>query len=347
MATFEIDGTHCEGLSLITLRARALGEEKWSQLSNPRDDLYAFPLTAVAAAELSASSLSRLETWLSKCYAADVWDKGLGKALQQRWSALVNDVWALPGGTERLLLLSFRDDEPDWLPIFHVIQEIPTLFAAHAIKFHAFASSNGTDRVLRVMVDAASRRLRELDINPMAMLAFPNAKRADMAGEKLRNFRPSNLPVIFSTLAEKPSEWLAKDALGPDHAWTGLNLLRDRIETYELLGAGEAETRMSLRSANLNRAAVALKEPRLSDRCLSAEDDGDFSVRLIEQALVAFAVRSREGSEAVDALLERASEKTQQSKRDVLASVGEMIRLGKEIFIFHLIAAEIEKRSKP
>lgn len=347
MVTFEIDGTHFEGLSRITLRARALGDEGWSQLSNPRDDVYAFPLISGAAAQPSASALSRLEIWLSNCYAADVWDRGLGKALQQRWSALVHAVCALPGGTERLLLLSLQDDEPDWLPILHVIQEIPTLFAAPAIKFHAFANSNGTDRVLRVIADAASRRLRELDLNPMAMLAFPNAKRADMAGEKLRNFRPSNLPVIFSTMVEKPREWLAKDALGPDHAWTGLNLLRDRIETHELLGAGEAEARMSLRSANLNRTAVALKEPRLSDLCLSAEDNADASVRLIEQALVAFAVRSREGSEAIESMLTRASEKTQQSRRDILASVGEMIRLGREIFIFHLIAAEIEKRSRP
>ncbi|MFN3208940.1 MAG: hypothetical protein ACE369_08065 [Roseovarius sp.] len=346
VVTLEIDGTPFEGLSLISLRARALGEEDWTQLSNPRDDIYAFPLIADAAAEPKATSLSRLETWLSKCYAPDVWDKGLGTALQQRWSTLVHEVCALPGGTERLLLLSLRDDESDWLPILHVIQEIPTLFAAPAVKFHAFANSNGTDRVLRVVADAASYRLRELDLNPMAMLAFPNAKRADMAGEKLRSFRPGNLPVIFSTLAEKPSDWLAKDALGPDHAWTGLNLLRDRIETHEVLGAGEAEARMSLRSANLNRVASALKESRLSDLCLSAVDDGDASVRLIEQALVAFAVRSREGPAAVDAILDRASEKTGQSKREVLASVGEMIRLGRELFIFHLIAAEIEKRSR-
>ena len=347
MVTLEIDGTPCEGLSLVTVRARALGKEDWTQLSNARDDVFAFPLIADAAGEPSATSLSRLETWLSKCYAPDVWDKGLGTALQQRWSTLVRAVCALPGGTERLLLLSLRDDEPDWLPILHVIQEIPTLFAAPAIKFHAFANSNGTDRVLRVIADAATRRVRELDLNPMAMLAFPNAKRADMAGEKLRNFRPGNLPVIFSTLAEKPSEWLAKDALGPDHAWTGLDLLRDRIETYEVLGAGEAEARMSLRSANLNRTAVALKEAHLSNLCLSAEDDADSSVRLIEQALVGFAVRSREGPAAVEAILERASEKTGQSKRDILASVGEMIRLGREVFIFHLIAAEIEKRSRP
>ncbi|MBU3000322.1 hypothetical protein KO491_10790 [Roseovarius nubinhibens] len=344
---FELDGAHVMGLSLITLKTRSLGKEDWTQLSNARDDLYAFPLMAGAVAEPTASALCRLETWLSKCYAPEVWDGGLGKALQHRWSALVHQVCVLPGGIERLLLLSLQNDELDWLPILHVIQEIPTLFAAPAIKFHAFSNSNGADHILRVIADATSRRLRDLDLNPMAMLAFPNAKRADMAGEKLRNFRPTSLPVIFSTLAEKPNEWLAKDALGPDHAWTGLNLLRDRIETHELLGAGEPEARMSLRSANLNRVAVALRDAGASDLCLSTEDEEDASVNLIEQALAAFAVRSREGSEAVEAVLDGASKKTGLSKSKVLASIGEMIRLGREIFIFHLIAAEIEKRSKP
>lgn len=344
---FELNGASLKGLSMISLRTRSLGKDDWTQLSNPRNDLYAFPLVAGAAAEPTASALCRLETWLSRCYAPDVWDEGLGKALEARWSALVHQVSLLPGGIERLLLLSLQDDEPDWLPMLHVIQEIPTLFASPSIKFHAFSNSNGSDRVLRVIADATSRRLRDLDINPMAMLAFPNAKRADMAGEKLRSFRPSSLPVIFSTMVEKPHEWLAKDALGPDHAWTGLNLMRDRIETHEVLGAGEADARMSLRSANLNRVAVALREPVFSNLCLSQQDENDGSVHLIEQALASFASRSREGPDAVEAMLDRVSKKTGLSKSKILASVGEMIRLGREVFIFHLISAEIEKRSRP
>ncbi|MGX9846473.1 hypothetical protein ACR034_02990 [Limimaricola litoreus] len=345
-ATIEIDGTSFEGLVLITIKARALGEVDWTQLSNPRDDLYAFPLTGGTESKPSASALCKLEAWLSKCYAPEVWGSGLGKLLQRRWSTLIHEVCALPGGTERLLLLSMQDDEPDWLPILHVIQEVPALFSAPAISFHAFSNSSGADRILRVVADSASRRLRELDINSMAMLAFPNAKRAHMAGEKLRNFQPKNLPVIFSMSVEKPAEWLAKDALGPDHAWTGLNLLRDRIETHELLGAGETEARMSLRSANLNRVAVALRDPALSEICLSAEVDGDASVHLIEQALAVFAVQSRQGPDAVATLIKRVSERTGQSAREILGSVGEMIRLGREIFMFHMIAAEIEKRSR-
>jgi hypothetical protein len=345
--TLELDGDVSAGLSLITVRARALGDEDWKQLNNSRDDRYAFPLVARSEGNPSPTALFQLENWLSKCYAPEVWEAGLGAALQTRWATLVSSISDLPGGTEQLLLLSLQDEEPDWLPMLHVIQEVPTLFAAPSVKFHAFSNSSGTDRVLRVIADASCRRFRELDLNPMAMLAFPNAKRADMAGEKLRNFRASHLPVIFSTLAEKPGEWLAKDALGPDHAWTGLDLLRDRIETYELLGAGEAEARMSLRSANLNRTAVAMKDPALSILCMSTEDEDDASVRLIEHALATFAVRSREGADAIEGTIDQVSRQTGRSKKEVLASVGEMIRLGREIFTFHLIAAEIEIRSRP
>lgn len=343
----EIDGRSLEGLTLITLKVRAFGNENWTQLSNTRDDAYAFPLLGGVEAKPKASALTTLEAWLSKCYAPEVWDGGLGKVLQQRWSALVHEVFALPGGIERLLLMALRDDELDWLPIIHVIQEIPTLFSVDAVKFHAFSNANGSERVLRMIADAADRRLRALDLHPMAMLAFPNARQAEMAGERLCNFQPGRLPVIFSTLSEKPTEWLAKDALGPDHAWTGLNLLRDRIETHEILGAGEAEARMSLRSANMNRTAVALRDADLSTRCLSTEEEEDASIRLIEQALATFAASSRQGPDAVCGLLNRVSGQIGRSKREVLASVGEMIRLGREIFIFHLLAAEIEQRSRP
>lgn len=345
--TVQIDGRPLDGLSLVTLRVRGMGQVDWTQLSNPRNDLYAFPLTGGAEVNSNVSALTQMETWLSKCYAPEVWDRALGKALQHRWSELVREMCSHPGGIERLLLLAMQDDEPDWLPMLHIIQEVPTLFAAPAINFHAFSGSNGHDRVLRVIADGATRRMRELDLNPMAMLAFPNAKRAEMAGEKLRNFRPSHLPVIFSTLIEKPNDWLGKDALGPDHAWTGLNLLRDRIEAYEVLGAGEAEGRMSLRSANLNRVASALRNSAFADRFLSSKEQEDASVHLIEQAIIAFAVTSRQGPETVDVLIKQASVKLGLSKYEVLASVGEMIRLGRELFTFHLIAAEIEKRSKP
>jgi hypothetical protein len=89
-----------------------------------------------------------------------------------------------------------------------------------------------------------------------------------------------------------------------------------------------------------------VRDPALAGRFLSSEDEEDASVNMIEQALVAFAVASRQGPKSVDALINRAATVTQESTLEVVTSLGEMIRLGRELFIFHLIATEIEIRSK-
>ena len=343
--TVQLDGRSIGGLSLITLRLRGVGQTDWVQLSNERNDHYAFPLVGDTEPGSGTPQLTQIEKWLSKCYAAEVWETALGNALHHRWSELIRHVAEQPGGTGHLLLLALKDDETDWLPLTHVIQEIPTLFAGPAISFHVFSGSAGYDRVLKVIANSASRRMRELELNPTAMLAFPNARKAEMVGEKLKKFKPSNLPVIFLTLSEKPKEWMGTEAIGPDHAATALSLLRDRVEAHEVLGAGEAEGRMSLRSANLNRVASVLRNPVLAGRFLSSEDEEDASVHMIEQALLALAINSRQGPESVNEMIERASTALQENRRYVLASLGEMLRLGKELFMFHLIASEIEIRS--
>ncbi|WP_170756491.1 hypothetical protein [Ruegeria lacuscaerulensis] len=344
--TFDVNGQALSGFNMITLRLRQNGQQEWFQLSNARNDRYAFPLVGGIPSEDTSSQIEQLDRWLSKCYAPEVWDYGLGQALQSRWNTLVRETSEKPGGKSKLLLLAVNDDEPDWLPMLHVVQEIPTLFAEPAISFHAFSASSGSDRILRLLADAEHMQLRALNLNPMALLCFPNARTAAKAGETLKNFKPSYLPAIFSTLAEKPGEWLGVDALGPDHASTAVNLLRDRIEANEILGAGEVHGRMSLRSVNVNRVASSLRDPALEDRCVSSIDDEDASVHMIEQALLAFAFASRSGPDAVSRILHSASTRLGEKEKTVLASIGEMIRLGRELFSFHLIATELELRSK-
>lgn len=343
--TIQVDGHSLTGLCLLKLRVRRMGESEWFQLSNPRSDHYAFPLVGGIEGVNGPKQLTQLERWLAACYAPVAWESSLGSLLQKRWSEVIQAMISMPGGPGRLLLLAMKDDVPDWLPMVHVVQEFPALFAEPPISFHVFSDSSGAERILRIISDAAVARLRTLDIALEALLAFPNANTADKAGEKLRNFRPSNLPVIFSTLFEKPAAWMGSAALGPDHAATALALLQDRIEAHEVLGAGDAEGRMSLRSLNLNRVASVLRDSELSDRLLSSDGGQDASVQMIEQALLAFAMASRRGPEAVEALVGKASDALQESAFEVLGTIGEMLRLGRELFMFHLIAAEIEVRS--
>ena len=346
--TFEMDGRSLVGMNLIALRLRRIGQPEWFQLGNARNDRYAFPLKGGAPPSGSAlqhDRLDRIDDWLSKCYAPVVWDRALGGALKSRWSESIEEIVAKPGGTSRLLLLAVKDEEPDWLPLQHVIQEVPTLFAEPAIGFHVFSDSSGSDRVLGILADTRSKRIRDLNLDPMALVAFSNARTAEKTGEPLKNFKPSRLPAIFSTLSEKPKEWLGIKALGPDHAATAAKLLLDRIEEYKILGAGEAEGRMYERSANLNRVASIMRDSSLEDRCVSPKDDNDASIHMVEQALLTFAVASRRGSDKIRELLHRTSTELGCSERDLLASIGQLIRLGRELFAFHLIAAELESRS--
>ena len=341
----DLEGKGLSGLSLVRIKVRAVLESDWFQLSNARNDHYAVPLVGVEEPGCDPKHLEKIETWLSTCYAREVWEQGIGSLLETRWTELIHCIRDRPDGLERLLLQALRDDEPDWLPMLHIVQRVPELFAAPSVKFHQFSNSEGDERILRLVADASVTRLRELSIHPIAMCAFQNLRSASAAGDKLKNFQPGQLRGILSTQVDKPGLWMGTDALGPDHAATALDLLRDRVETHEVLGAGEAEGRMSLRSARLNRIATLWKDKAIADRLLSSGDDEDQSIHLIEQALVAFAVASRKGPEAVRLLLARAAHDLDESEASVLASLGEMIRLGRELFMFHLIAAELEIRS--
>ena len=345
--TLQVDVGTLAGLSLLTLRVRRVGGTEWCQLGNARNDRFAFPLPGGAAAEESVAILSNVNRWLMTCYAPEVWEAGMGDALMKRWAGLIQGISEKPGGIGRLLLLAMEDEDLDWLPMVHVLQEMPDIFSGPAVNFHVFSNASGSERILRTIADAEAGRIRELSLNPLAFGAFSNAATASRTGERLKGFSPERLAGIATSFGGKPKEWLATDALGQDHAVTAVELLRDRIEAFQVLGAGEAEGRMSLRSAHLNRVTSAVRDVNLSSRCFSKKDGDDRSARMIEEALVAFAVASRAGPASVQRLLERASRVVGESQRDILASIGEMIRLGQELFTFHLIAAELEKRTKP
>ena len=72
----------------------------------------------------------------------------------------------------------------------------------------------------------------------------------------------------------------------------------------------------------------------------------DISVNLIENALLNIAVQSRSGSSQFNLMYEEAWQKSGATREDVLIAMGQMITLGRELFIFHLIASEIKLRSQ-
>ena len=96
---------------------------------------------------------------------------------------------------------------------------------------------------------------------------------------------------------------------------------------------------------NLNRVATSLKNPSLSNLLLSSSENDDISINLIENALLNIAVQSRAGGSHFNLMYEEAWQKSGATREDVLIAMGQMITLGRELFIFHLIAAEIKLRA--
>ena len=86
--TVEINGTAFAGLSLITVKARLFGEEDWSQLSNPETTYTVSHSLHVGRPNRAHLLYPSSRPGSPDGYAPEL-GRGPGKALQQRWSALV------------------------------------------------------------------------------------------------------------------------------------------------------------------------------------------------------------------------------------------------------------------
>ena len=345
---FEIglNGTPFAGLATVSMRIRPINRFYWSHLCGVAadKDRYVFPLRGEAEADNSFAHLEKVHSWVSQPYAAHCWNNMLGQPLKVRWRELIHKVASRPGGKSRLLLLAMTDDEPNWVPMLHILQECPTLFAEPPLTFHAFSQSSGPERVLRLLA-RVDQPFKEMDIDSPAMAAFENLPTAQKLGQELRNFNPDKLPMILSSVPTSPREWLGAKALSVNHMRAGLKLLRDRIDAHGLLDATRADT-TNPRYVAINQTANVMGDHKLSNRCLSANDDYDVLVPLIEKALLKFAFASRNGPEQVSAVIKHTAAKLEEQEYVILRSIGEMIFLGRELFMFHLIATEIELRSR-
>ncbi|MCY4289511.1 MAG: hypothetical protein OXC63_13085 [Aestuariivita sp.] len=341
-----LNGKPFAGLVMISIRIRPSNRADWSQLCgvDAEKDRYVFPMKGKEEADNSFAHLEKVHSWVSQSYASRCWNNMLGQPLKARWRELIRMIANRPGGKSRLLLLAVRDDEPDWIPMHHIIQECPTLFAEPPLTFHAFSQSSGPEKALRLLAKV-DQPFEDIDIDLPALAAFENSSTAQKLGEKLRNFNPSKLPIILSSVQTRPKEWLGAKALSINHMRAGIKLLRDRIDDHGLLDATTAD-RMDPRYFDINRTARVMDDHKLSNRCLSANDENDVLVPLVEKALLGFAFASRNGAEQVNAIIKCAAAKLEAPEYVILRSIGEMIFLGRELFIFHLIATEIERRSR-
>lgn len=329
-------------------------ENGWHAVISERGDLLAFVCSHGEAEPETIRTAERCERiigWLDNCYALESWQEGgIGATLTNRKTKLVKYLDDLPGGRSRLINMSLSDDwfvaGSTWMPAMQALFDCPDMFEGSVTNFH---NAGGAFEAFALL---ESQRLRELDfIDPMAFAGFSNVYQAQNTDEKLIGFNTTKLLQIISYqegLAEV--RWSGSPILGPTHWRSAHILLQDRIAETGFFG-DDAEASNGRRSLNLRILHGAIKRDQqimpvnktmpVPSFLLGAEKTihEDFSKTL---RAFAIAVRSRKETKKWLSMLEAI---TGHSRGTVLGSIGDLIRLAPELFAFHLIAAELERRS--
>ncbi|MDC0900003.1 hypothetical protein OAS11_01530, partial [Paracoccaceae bacterium] len=260
-----------------------------------------------------------------------------------RKSALVKHLDTLPGGRTRIISMSLNDD---WfssgstkMPSMLALFDCPEMFEGSITDFH---NVGGVYEALSLL---ESRQLRGLElIDPLAFLGFSNAARAEATGEKLKGFNIKRLMQIVS-LQEGYAQlhWNGTPVLGSTHWRSAHILLQDRIEETGFFG-DDIEGDNGKRSLNLRRLhglAARLNEKLpvpgfLSGAEKTIHEDCSQTLRAL-----ALAVRSRGTLSWISSM----QSQSEVPRETLLGSLGDLVRLGLELFAFHLIVVELERRN--
>ena len=341
-----IDG---RALASGTWLARLYVRDKagWHSIVSARGDLLTF-ITAHGEPEperiRTAERTKRVLGWLDICQALESWKEGgVGAALCNRKSALLRHLDALPGGRTRIIEMSLNDDwfvaGSTWMPPMQALFDCPEMFEGSITNCH---NAGGAYEAFALL---ESRRLRDLDfIDPAAFFGFANAARAESTSEKLKGFDFKRLmQVVSSGEGFAELRWNGRPVLGATHWRSAHLLLQDRIEETRFFGE-DPEGNNGNRSLNLRRLHGVVgrsgsKPPVpgfLSGAHKTIHEDCSQTLRAF-----AGAARSRETLSWISAL----ESHSDLSRKAILGSLGDLVRLASELFAFHLIAAELERRN--
>lgn len=318
----------------------------WQPVVSTKGDILTFIASRGIAEPDSlrtAERSKRVLEWLRLNHASVSWKEGsVGAALSNRKSALIRHLDTLQGGRARIVEMSLNDS---WfssgsskMPTMQTLFDCPNMFEGSITDFY---SVGGAFEALSLL---ESRRLRELDlIDPAAFLGFANRARAEATAEKLKGFDTKRLMQIVS-LQEGYAElrWTGKPVLGTTHWRSAHILLQDRIDEAGFFG-DDIEGDNGKRSLNLRRLhaqAARSNEKMPVPRFLSGTQKTIHED--CSQTLRAFAVaaRSRETLSWVDSMHNRSG----VPRETLIGSLGDLVLLAPELFAFHLIAAELERR---
>lgn len=284
--------------------------------------------------------LSRVIDWLD-CHQAPI-SLGEGQVdniLNNQKAKLVKEIDSQPGGRAELLGLSLSDrwysNYNNWFPTMHTLSECPQMFEGPLEDFWK------AGRVFQSLARIGNQRLRKSkELDPFAYTAFSNTSMANSNDEPLSGFDFNKLMINLKSQEEvKLDGWDGLPVLGPAHWVSSHNILQDRIDESEFFTDNRYENRrvnlLRLFNADL-RGNKEVLIPSTMEQHL-ATNHVNFSKCLRLFCIAARAKRTVEWLSGLRSL----SGLSMLHKTYVL---GDLIRLGLELFAFHLLAAELERR---
>lgn len=319
----------------------------WHPLQNARGDVLSFILahgTREPDEFMTEARLARVLGWLDLCHAEESWRAAaVGVTLTKRKEALARCLAERPDGRARLLhhCLSeaWFDTGSSWMPPMHMLHECPSLFEGPVTDFHLAGGA------LEALAWIDNGRLRDFEgLDPFAFFAFANARQAQESGAKLAGFDAGKLMQMLAHSApQSQRRWSGRPLLGPDHWCAAHLLLQDRLDQTGFFGE-EAESNNGNRSLTLLRIHSSLPTglPAMPVPKVLLEELHAIHGTL-SRILRAFSMAARSGQSR--AWCEGVSRPVVLSPGQVLSGIGDLIRLAPELFAFHLLAAELERRT--
>lgn len=332
-----------EKLQLFDISLREVGRRTWTRLSTNRGDRITLAVPASEPADPSVDAMTRVDAWMSQCFAAECWDGGLNRLLTSRWAEVVRAIDHQAGGRAAILKLAHAEQEDyNWLPMKHVVEIVPDLHSAAAFEYSALGSVDSQiGRALSVMGSIGRGQIRaNSSIDPRAFLGFKNARSADRLGEELSGFSALRLISVLQILGVSRAFWDGRTVLGPEHRQAAMTGLIERCEDFRLFSEEAAEGPMSLRSARLNKLMQGVIKNGLTIPKGPEHDEQDYLL-WIDQTLMAYAEAAR--CRKVPDFFDTVAQATAFSLAETKRLFGELLRLAPELLTFHLLCQELER----
>lgn len=346
-----------DGMVLALIDARPLEGDRFRPLRANNGTVYALALAAHSSEIMHQTEevpdihkrFLTISRWLAMRLAEDSW-RQVAQTLPQRWEQLGGALESAPAGIRTLIESSYVEDlgdaSSDWIPNHHPLMVDPKLYQAPAAEFQALNESEEPGaRELSLVADLQPAEMPDRkEFGLAALMGFENAHVASIRGVPLEGFSIKRYVGALVQCDVDPSAglyWRGEDLLNPGHWRAAHEKLRDRLEE---LDPSDSERR-SRRFRDLMRLIRPDRRTNSSEFPLPEQDHDDGPPtnqreRWCSTFLHRFSIASRRG--AVSDFLTELERNQGRPETALLRDIGFLVRLGPELFAYHMLLSELE-----